>query len=478
MLDVKSIVKIISDLGIKSYAFNYNIYNDYINKMYKWYRGYDASFHTFKQYNGNSNVTVQKARLCMAKRVCEDYASIMCNENLNFYFENKEIKELLLGFDEQGGILGNNDFWNLSAKLTEITCALGTGAFEIVVDGLLNVNNNIISDETTKIKVISHSAPYIIPLSWDNTGKITEVCFIDQYKIKDDDFIDLRMHVLENGQYTIYNKRVKVVGTSANFTYMAIDNTSILEKFETKSNIPWFTILKFPIINNYDLSSPMGASIYGNSIDILKNVDDAFNILSNEYKNGNKKVFYSKSMLNRDKQGNPIVPDDINKTVFYYTGDDYETGADGSKELVHEFNPSLRINDITSGLQSALNYLSVSVGLGNNYYHFEGGSIQKTATEVISENSSMWRTITKNECALKSCYIELFKSVVYANNLVFNTKYDLNIKVGVAFDASIIEDKTSIRNRDLEEVRLGIMTIEEYRSKYYKNVRRDSVENI
>jgi hypothetical protein len=58
--------------------------------------------------------------------------------------------------------------------------------------------------------------------------------------------------------------------------------------------------------------------------------------------------------------------------------------------------------------------------------------------------------------------------------LLYGTSFDIDTHISVMFDTSIIEDKSSIRERDLKEVELGIMTIDEYREKWYNVNRRDT----
>ncbi len=477
MINVEKIVKIINDLGFKTYTFDYSIYGQYIMSMYDWYKGYDAKFHRVCEFNGSKNIKYDKAHLNMGKHICEDLSTLVCNENLNVLMDKCNEKEYLLGHDEMTGILGQNDFWNELAKLFEITCALGTGAFEVVVEDMLKIGDRVVTNENSKIKLVTHDAFSIIPLSWDNTMKIKEVAFIDQYKIKNDTFLDLRIHVLEDGKYIIYNKKLKCIGSGDFINYNIVNDDSILERFNTQSDIAWFSILRLPIVNNYDIKSPLGASVYGNAISILKNIDDAFDILCDEYRNGKKKVFYSKSMLSIDNAtGKPIVPDDNNKTVFYYVGDDMTANGAGldDKLPIKEFNPDLRISNISDGINSGLNYLSSACGLGNNFYNFNGGTVAKTATEVVSENSAMWRTVRKYEIALEKMMLELFKVIFSVENLIHNAAYNVNVHISINYDTSIIEDKSKVRDRRLQEVQLGILSVEEYKAMYYDNGRRDN----
>lgn len=466
MINMKTIIAEINKLGYNTYTFDYSIYNNYIATMLGWYKGRLSGVHDEDVYNGHKNVHVNYASLHMAKRVCEDHASLTFNENVKINIKDKDASEYIIGYDELNGVLADNDFWKVGSELYEVTCALGTGAFEIVVDGLKQYNEQLVGGKDVNIKILVHNALEILPLSWDNNKNIKEVAFVDQYKIKNDNYIDLRLHVLVDGTYKIVNKTYKVVLDSA---LTPVKNKNILEVFDTHSDVPWFACLKLPIINNYDIQAVMGASIYANATDVLKTIDSAFDMLCFEIKSGRKKVFINKNLLNRNPETNePVFPDDVGgKLVFYYVGSDNNTNITDGKDLVSEFNPDLRIDDITKCLENNLNYLSNLCGLGNNYYKFVDGTVQKTATEVISENSGMYRGIRKNELALEKVLITLVRGILYASNLCRGTKFNIDTDISVEFDASIIEDKTAIRARELEEVKAGILPVSYYQQKYY-----------
>ena len=497
MLDYKKIVECIKKLGINTYVFDYSIYSQYVDAALRAYNGYDAAFHTEKLYNGFGEITYTKSRMNMAKKICEDHASLTVNSNVNIVMPKGVERDYLLGVNESTGLLGCNDFWNVSSKLYELTCALGTGAYEIVVDNMLDMNGDIVATEYSNINLVIHSAERIIPLSWDSNFNIKEVAFIDLYSVKGTTFIDLRIHLLvpddasldlskginncngclgsEHKKYIIINKKLKCIGS--NYEIIFDNDPGVLNSFDTHSDIPWFSCIKLPIVPNFDLYSPLGASVYMNSLDLLHGCDDLFDCLMSEARYGKKLVFMSKNLCERDpSSGTPIAPNDRNKQSFIFTGDSLNgsDATDSLNNLIKEFNPELRIDKIVSGLNTCLNYLSTSCGLGNNYYKYENGGL-KTATEVISENSQMYRNIRKNEGAVESCWLKLIKSILYISNLIYGTNYDINVPIQVEFDASIIEDKVSIRERDLKEVQLGIMSIDEYREKYYVD-RRDSPE--
>lgn len=481
MLDMKKIVEMINQLGIKVYTFDYSIYSNYVLGCWQWYKG-NTPYHIHKFYNGATNVRQVKAKLHMAKRVSEDIASLVFNDNVKINIDSEAESEYLLGTDNMSGVLGDNDFWSLMNKSCELMAGLGTAGLEVVAENLLQVDGKYIPTKNTKIKLARYDALHILPLSWDNTGKIKEVAFLDEYQVKDATFLELRLHILnESGNYVIINKKCKLdylnnSKTTNPFIYMV--NDGVVEEFDTGSSIPWFTCIKMPQINSYDPNSPMGASAIGDCADELKAIDDGFNTLCGEFRYSQKKVYYSKSLLDKDKKGDVIIPDDDESTreIYYYTGDSLNTSND-LKDPIHEFNPTIRSKELTEGIELVLDILSFKAGLGHGYYKFSNGSVQKTATEVISANSDLYRNICKMQLAIEKNIYELIRAFLYVSNYVFGTKYDVNCKMSVQFDQSLIEDKAAQRERALKEVQLGLLTPDEYRAMYYPELGDVSVND-
>ena len=71
------------------------------------------------------------------------------------------------------------------------------------------------------------------------------------------------------------------------------------------------------------------------------------------------------------------------------------------------------------------------------------------------------------QLAIEKNIYEIIKALLYLNNYLFGTDYNIDCNMSVDFDASIIEDKTAERERALKEVELGLLTPDEYRAKYY-----------
>ena len=71
----------------------------------------------------------------------------------------------------------------------------------------------------------------------------------------------------------------------------------------------------------------------------------------------------------------------------------------------------------------------------------------------------------KHELVLEDALIDLVRAVIYAaTNQVYNEE------IIIDFDDSIIEDKTTEKQSDRNDVSLGAMSLEEYRSKWYETI--------
>lgn len=478
MARVAEIIKLIRSLGINVYDVNESIYTEYIEKAYAWYRGdLGADFHISTDWNGVSTVEETKAKFHIAKRICEAHADLEMNENVNINIKGDKEREWLLGYEEMQGFLGYNDFWNKASGLYELVCALGIGAIEIVCDNLIDNGKVIKANKDTKMELQYHNALSIIPISWTANREIREIAFCEPFRKNNTNYINIRIHVLENGKYVIYNKIIKELNGIYSFDLFSERNT--LEKFETDSDIPWFSVCKLNIQNNYDIYSPLGSSVYMNCCDMFMTLDNILTAIRDASEYAKPIRIYPIDLLTKDEETNQYsIPKTMQKKSFYYAGDKYKgtsTGIEGNRLDIIDIESDPRFDKLSIGVQNTLDYISEMSGLGNSYFKFNSGSVMKTATEVISSNSELWRSVRRNELAVEKWVLNTLKSIIHVHNFLgLGDELDENTKISIDFDQSIIEDKQSERLRMLEEVKLGIISADEYREKWYDFARRDT----
>ena len=133
-----------------------------------------------------------------------------------------------------------------------------------------------------------------------------------------------------------------------------------------------------------------------------------------------------------------------------------------------------------NAIQTNLDLLSMKLGLGDQYFKFENNLTPKTATEVISENSDLFRTIKKLEQVLENALIELISAIIKIGNStnLFNIQ---NKTINIDFDDSIIESKEQNRLQDRQDVAMDAQSLVEYRMNWYgedEQTARRKIEEI
>lgn len=419
-----------------------------------WYDGNVEKFHTYKVFNGQSNVNCRRYTLGMAKKVAEDWANLLLNEKVKITLEGEKEQEF---FD---AICRENNFATKANEMQEMKAAYGTAAYIPRVVGVaVDPDRGVMVGNATAIKVDYVTADHIFPLSWEN-GRITECAFADVKSIGDKRFLYLQIHklgddgnyIIENNFYEIKNGQLCDVSAGDVKGYERVP-----ERVLTGSNKRQFVIDRLNIANNVDVTLPMGIPAFANAIDSLKGVDVAYDSYINEFVLGKKRIIV-KPEATKSLDGDPYF--DTNDLTFYVLPED-----GGSGNVIEEIDMSLRTEEHSKGIQDMLNALSSKCGFGENHYKYERGSIA-TATQVVSENSALFRTLKKHEIVLKEVLDELCRIILHLGNTYMNAGLDEDVEISIDFDDSIIEDKETEFNRDARMVTMGILNDWEFRMKW------------
>lgn len=426
-------------MTIQEYLKNngYNVLSDgtysHIEDWLEWYKGYVEQFHHYTTYNGMEPVEFDRYRLGMAKRVCEDWASLLLNEKVEITTDQEAFN------DKLKDIMAANNFDVRANQLLEQAFALGTGAFVeyLGADGL---------------PVIDYiRAEMIYPLAWDN-GDITECAFGSTRVVNGKEVIYLQLHKLnEFGTYDIENRYIE-----ANTGKEMPLPDGVAEVVETKLAIPLFQIFTPNIVNNIDLDSPMGISVYANAIDQLKGCDLVYDSYCNDFALGKKKILVPVTMakLEMASDGTTKPLFDKNDVLFY--------AIQSNSDKIEEIDIKIRAQEHDQGMQKQLDLLSFKCGLGNDRFDFTAGGV-KTATEVISEKSELYQNLKKHKISIGAALTGMVKAIY----TLANNGAEPNIEVIINFDDSIIEDAQTDRSQDRQDVAMGVMSLWEYRSKWY-----------
>lgn len=419
-----------------------------------WYQGNVKGFHSYRVRNGSGIVNCKRYSLGIGKKLCEDWANLLMNEKVHITLEGKREQEFI------DRVLAENNFYVKANEMQEMKSALGTVAYiPRVVGQAVTEGGEIVPGDAQDIAIDYVTIENIYPLSWQN-GYIGECAFSSVVSRGGNDYLYLQIHKREDsGEYTIVNRIYRYDNEQ-----LADEQLVNVRGFErippvvhTGRTSRQFVIDRPNLANNFNYLLPTGVSVYANAIDVMQGVDIAYDSYVNEFLLGKKRIMVKPSAA-KYLDGEPVF--DANDVAFYVLPEDVSDG-----EIITPIDMTLRTAEHNTGIQDQLNMLSSKCGFGETHYRFDGGSVA-TATQVISENSTMFRTIKKHEIVLEQVLKELCRVLLGLGNTAMNAGLNEAVEIRIDFDDSIIEDKSTEFSRDMQLLNASIMNDWEFRMKW------------
>lgn len=414
----------------------------HIQEWEDWYSGFVKDFHEYNVYNGVQMTKQERYRLNMAKTISEDWAGLILNEKVEIHTGTD--------FDETiEYVFEYNNFRTKGNQLIELAFAFGTGAFVEYLDSA----NEVVIDYIR--------AGMVYPLSWEN-GYVNECAFGSVREGAGGKQIYVQIHKLDDlGKAYVIENHIIDAETGEEVELQE----DMEEEVQTGSDKPLFQLVTPNVINNIDLDSPLGISVFGNAISQIKGCDLIYDSYMNEFNLGRRRVLVPLSMsrMQMSEQGVTKPVFDPNDTMFYAIPDSRD-----SSQKIETMDMSIRADEHEKGINKALDLLSFKCGMGTGRYKFENGTV-KTATEVISSQSDLYRTLCKHEITVGSA----IKGMV--DRIAFLSGKELTKDIEIDFDDSIIQDKDAERLQDRQDVAMGVMPLYEYRAKWYNETEEEAM---
>jgi len=425
-----------------------------ISDWKSWYDGKVKDFHKYSVSTGqNMRVDCERYGMGMAKKVCEDWANLLMNEKVKITLEGTKEQEFFDNFADE-----NNLAVRIS-EMQELKACYGTVAYVPRIEGAaINSRTGAVTGVAEGLKLDCVTGDRIYPISWENR-EVKECAFASHLYANDKNYMFVQIHHIVKEEYVIDNVLLEFKDENCKkVPFSDIKGLEdVTETIHTKSLEKRFVIDRLNIVNNYDVTLPMGVSVYANAIDQLKACDIAYDSYVNEFVLGKKRIMVKPEAV-KDLDGKPYF--DPNDVTFYVLPEDSDPGS-----IIHESNMEIRAAQHNAGIQDMLNILSSKCGFGENHYKYDNGNIS-TATQIVSENSTMFRTIKKHEIVLESVLIQLCRTVMRLGNEFFSAGLNEDVEISVDFDDSIIEDKATDFARDMQMLSAGIMQPYEFRMRW------------
>ena len=397
----------------KGYTVN-NTAISIIRECDDWYSNRKIdSFHARKTVQG---VAYELNRLNFAKRCCSDDANLC------------EVLEINAGAGGQNNyvntILAASEFNTQYRKQLEKTSADGTTACYIRLDNATLLDNGKATGGTIKLNYVEAEA--FIPLTVEN-DIVLEAGFSGSALKGGKKRTTLVLFLMgESGLYTAD-------------THIFDEHGNELKELETSvilGDVKPFAVMRNAEVNNLDDMDGYGLpKIYG-AIPMLKVLDLAYNVLFGDLDKADKLLLINEMMCQFDGSGKHITPNEQVKKLFVLLGEKLPE----QKELIQEYNPEIRIEQITKSFELALSLLSMMFGYGTKKYSFEGGQIT-TATEYIGERQDQMQELNRQRQEAIRYIQDICRAVMWFSNTFHSTSYNIDEDILIDFDDSYITDK-------------------------------------
>ncbi|MCX4339985.1 MAG: hypothetical protein OSJ72_10110 [Lachnospiraceae bacterium] len=384
-------------------------------------------FHNRKTVQGQ---VYDLERMNFAKRCCSDDANLC------------EVVEINAGKGEQGEvvrkILEKNRFDTQYRRQLERVPANGTAACYIRLD-----NATIYDDghaDGGEIRLNYVDAMGFMPLTVENGDIVEAACsgntIVSGKKqttlvifLKKDELYKAETHVFDE-----YGKELE-------------DRTTVLSLGDVKP----FAVMRNAEVNNLDNMDGYGLPKLLGAIPVLKALDLAFNVLFRDLDKADKLILINELLCQFGKNGEVMTPNEQAKKLFVLLGEKLPD----QKELIQEYNPSIRIEELTKTIELLLSLLSMMFGYGTKKYSFENGNIT-TATEFVLSRQDAMQELNRQRHEAAEYIQGICKAVMWFSNTFHGTSYNVDEEVMVDFDDGLITDKEA----ELERKRNDAVTFE------------------
>ena len=371
-------------------------------------------FHKRKTINA---VPYELSRLNFGKRCCSDDANLC------------EVLEINAGNGEQAdfvaAVLSRSEFNTQYRKQLEKASADGTTACYIRLDNATFMDNGSVQGGSIKLNYVEADA--FMPLTVEN-DIVTEAAFSGSALSKGKKQTTLVLFTLgENGMYTAETHVFDDKGNEIK------DLETIVQLGEVKP----FAVMRNAEVNNLDNMTGYGLPKLWDAIPALKVVDLCYNVLFSDLDKAEKIILVNELLCEFDENGKPKMTTE-QKKLFVLVGEKLPDPQE--KALIQEYNPEIRVEQITKAFELALSLLSMSFGYGTKKYSFENGQIT-TATEDVGERQDQMQELNRQRQEAIRYIQDICRAVMWFANTFQGKSFNLDQEILVDFDDSYITDR-------------------------------------
>lgn len=399
-----------------------------IKQCNAWYKGeVIEEFHKRKNINGQP---YELSSLRLGKRCCSDDANLC------------EVVEINAGAnsaknDEVNRIIQESQFDTQYRRQLEQVPAVGTAAAYIRLEDAGLMSDGTVQNGRIVINYVD--ADGYIPLTVTN-NVVTEAAFSGSSLSGGKNHTTLVVFTKNGANYQAQTFGFNEYGAEIK------SEGSIL----TLGEVCPFAVMRNAEVNNIDNMEGYGLPKLYNAIPILMGLDLAYNVLFSDLSKAEKLLFINELLCEFDDNGK-VIRTPEQKKLFVMLSE----RLPDQKEIIYEYNPVVRINEMTETIKLLLSLLSMMFGYGTKKYDFESGQIT-TATEYIGERQDQMQELNRQRKESAQYIRDICRAVMWFSNNFNGSSYDIDAEIMIDFDDSYIVD----REAELERKRNDALTFD------------------
>lgn len=348
-----------------------------------------------------------------------------------------------------------------NAELSGIVNFLNENSYKIVEQTAViggTLLRPIFEDDTVAVEILPLGN--YIPLKYNSKGLLVKCNIFKPITIKKDRYVLKEQHSYIKKTHTIETKLFKITGTvHKEVSLSTLDATADISPLVIWENVdfPFIVEVRNRKINKVD-GSNVPVSLISGLEHLIKQADEQWGRMVWEQKAGKLKLHVHEDLLLKDENGKVRVDDEI-KDLFVK----FDSGSeDGSMWAV--FNPGFRTAEQDLFLQQILRRIEVSSGIGKGSLS-DMQDIKMTATQYTGGKKMFFSTIDTMENEIAQKYKQVAKVITYMLNAINGTN-DTD-EITVTYNDITRQDVMTIKQVDMQEVGLGLLSEWEYRVKHY-----------
>lgn len=317
------------------------------------------------------------------------------------------------------------------------------------------------------------SADKFIPIRFNDDGQLLDAGFLAVKRIGNNHYYTkFERHYFTNGNLTIENKCYHSqskgdMGSECSLNcvdeWANINPGPVIYPGMTQMD---FGFYRNPIKNKVD-GSKCGVSIFESAKGLIKKADIQAARYDWEFDSGERAIHVDERALKQEKNGRKKVAKLKDRL---YRGLNIEDGKD--KELFKEYSPEMRDEAFRRGLEEYKREIEFNVGLAYGDLS-DVQQVEKTAEEVRTSKTRKYSRVTEMQKNLRNCLEDFVAGLAFYNSL-YTSGYEFTCK----FNDSILTSEEAERKRDREDVAMGVMSLIEYRMKWYNEDEETAKKNI